>query len=90
VAVARRLSRDRATSSGAFVAALCLYRHAVDTDEAGRARYEQSDAERFARSLLIPREQFAAISGRPDVELAEAVGAPLADVALRRRDCFSP
>ena len=36
-----------------FVAALCLYSHAVDTGEAGRARYKQTDAERFARTLLI-------------------------------------
>jgi hypothetical protein len=83
------LSRSRDVERR-FAAALCLCSHAVDTDKAGRARYEQSDAERFARALLIPREEFAAISGRPDVELAETVGAPLANVALRRRDCFSP
>jgi hypothetical protein len=70
-----------------FVAALCLYSHAVDTGEAGRHRYDQGEAERFARALLIPHEAFAAIAHRPDVELAEVFGAPLDHVALRRRDC---
>ena len=69
-----------------FVAALCLYSHAVDTGEAGRTRYEQDEAERFARALLIPSDALAAIADRPDVELAEAFGAPLDHVALRRRD----
>jgi hypothetical protein len=70
-----------------FVAALCLYSHAVDTGEAGPARYAQNEAERFARALLIPRDALAAIAHRPDVELAEMFGAPLDHVALRRRDC---
>ena len=72
-----------------FVAALCLYSHAVDTGEAGRTRYEQNEAERFARALLIPGDALAAIADRPDVELAEVFGAPLDHVALRRRDCSS-
>ena len=36
-----------------FVAAMCLYSHAVDTGQAGRAAYDQRDAERFARALLM-------------------------------------
>ena len=72
-----------------FVAALCLYSHAVDTGEAGRTRYEQSEAERFARALLVPGDALAAIADRPDVELAEVFGVPLDHVALRRRDCSS-
>jgi hypothetical protein len=72
-----------------FVAALCLYSHAVDTGEAGRPSYEQEDAERFARALLIPGDALAAVAHRPDVELAEVFGAPLDHVALRRRDCSS-
>jgi hypothetical protein len=70
-----------------FVAALCLYSHAVDTGEAGRPRYAQLEAERFARALLIPSEALAAIADRPDVELAEVFAAPLDHIALRRREC---
>lgn len=72
-----------------FVAALCLYSHAVDTGDAGRTRYEQNEAERFARALLIPGDALAAIADRPDVELAAVFGAPLDHVAMRRRDCSS-
>ena len=42
-----------------FVAALCLYSHAVDTGQAGGAHYGQEAAERFARALLMPAETFA-------------------------------
>jgi hypothetical protein len=72
-----------------FVAALCLYSHAVDTGQAGGTRYVQDEAERFARALLIPSDALAAIADRPDVELAEAFAAPLDHVARRRRDCSS-
>ena len=42
-----------------FVAALCLYSHAVDTGEADCAIYDQEEAQRFARALLMPAEAFA-------------------------------
>jgi hypothetical protein len=43
-----------------FVAALCLYSHAIDTREAGRAEYDQQAAERFARALRMPADTFDA------------------------------
>jgi hypothetical protein len=53
-----------------FVAALCLYSHAIDTGEAGYAEYDQEAAERFARALLMSADPFDAQLRRPDVELA--------------------
>lgn len=73
-----------------FVAALCLYSHAVDTGEAACAIYDQEDAERFARELLMPAEEFAPLIAWPDVELAEVFAAPLDQVAIRRREAAPP
>ncbi len=69
-----------------FVAALCFYSHAVDSGEADCAIYDQEEAERFARALLMPAEEFAALVAWPDVELAELFAAPLDHVAIRRRE----
>jgi hypothetical protein len=68
-----------------FVAALCLYSHAVDADQA-RRRYDQSDAERFARELLMPPEAFDPVVRWSDAELAELFTAPLDQVRARRRE----
>jgi hypothetical protein len=69
-----------------FVAALCLYSHAIDTGAAGRAEYDQEAAERFARALRMPADTFDAQLRRPDVELAECFVAPLDHVSARRHD----
>ena len=69
-----------------FVAALCLYSHAVDTGQAGCAHYDQEAAERFARALLMPADTFDAQLRRPDVVLAERFIAPLDHVRARRRE----
>jgi hypothetical protein len=69
-----------------FVAALCLYSHAVDTGEAGCTDYDQEAAERFARALLMPADAFDAQLPRPDAELAEHFVAPLDHVSARRRE----
>ena len=69
-----------------FVAALCLYSHAVDTGQAGCAHYDQEAAERFARALLMPADTFDAQLRRPDVDLAERFIAPLDHVGARRRE----
>jgi hypothetical protein len=68
-----------------FVAALCIYSHAVDTGRASRP-YRQCDAERFARCLLLPTEALGPLSTRPAVELAEMFGAPLDQVTARLRE----
>jgi hypothetical protein len=69
-----------------FVAALCLYSHAVDTGRVGCAVYDQEEAERFARALMMPSEAFIPVIAWSDVELAELFTAPLDEVARRRRD----
>jgi len=68
-----------------FVAALCLYSHAVDTGRAGRP-YDQGEAEAFARALLMPREAFGPVLAWSDPELAELFMVPLDQVKRRRRD----
>jgi hypothetical protein len=52
-----------------FVAALCLYSHAVDTGRADRP-YNQGEAEAFARALLMPSEAFAPVMAWTDPDLA--------------------
>jgi hypothetical protein len=69
-----------------FVAALCLCSHAVDPGEAGRASYDQEEAERFARALLMPVEAFDASALLRDAELAERFVAPLDHVHVRRSE----
>jgi hypothetical protein len=68
-----------------FVAALCLYSHAVDSGRTGRP-YDQGEAEAFARALLMPREAFGPVLAWTDLELAELFTVPLDQVTLRRRD----
>jgi hypothetical protein len=68
-----------------FVAALCLYSHAVDMRQLDRP-FRQDDAECFARLLLMPDEARDPVAGWPDAELAELFTAPLDQVAARRRD----
>ena len=51
-----------------------------------RLRYDHEEAERFARTLLMPTEAFAPIVGWPDFELAELFTAPMDQIAARRRD----
>jgi hypothetical protein len=62
-----------------------LYSHAVDAGEVG-CSFDQHDAERFARALLMPREAFAPVLAWSDLELAELFAAPLDQVARRRGD----
>ena len=69
-----------------FVAALCLYSHAVDTGRAGCAVYDQEEAECFARALIMPAEDFDASAWLPDADLAERFMAPLDQVSVRRTE----
>jgi hypothetical protein len=66
-----------------FVAALCLYSHAVDTGQAP-PRYDQREAECFARCLLMPNEEFDPVACLPDAELSELFMAPIGHVRARR------
>lgn len=55
-----------------------------DPKRAGRP-YDQQDAERFARALLMPDEAFGPVVACSDLELAELLTV-LDEVAARRRD----
>jgi hypothetical protein len=68
------------------VTTLCLYSHAVDTRQGGLGFYDEEEAERFARTLRMPAEEFVSVAGCSDTELAELFAAPLDQVAIRRRD----
>jgi hypothetical protein len=69
-----------------FVAALCLYGHAVDTGQAAVPGYDQDRAERFARMLLMPGSDFDSAAFLSDAQLAECFAAPLDQVRVRRRE----
>lgn len=51
---------------------------------------DQGRAERFARMLLMPGEEFVAVAGESDAELAERFGVPIEQVPLRRAELRSP
>jgi hypothetical protein len=72
-----------------FVAALCLYSHAVDNGQA-RCSYDQGEAECFARALLMPTAAFERVIAWSDLELAELFTVPLDQVAQRRTDYVAP
>ena len=68
-----------------FVAALCLYSHAVDTGRARRSDYDQGDAERFARAL-----RFSSISAAGGRSNRFVNSAPLSSSgSLTLRSCAS-
>jgi hypothetical protein len=67
-----------------FVAAMCLYSHAVDSGQA--QSYDQATAERFAQELLMPEEALDGLDDASDTELAELFAVPLDQVAARRHD----
>jgi hypothetical protein len=68
-----------------FVFAMGLY--AIDVAR-GRlpAPYDDARAQYFARTFLIDDDAFESCADRPDVELADRFGVPVAQIALKRRD----
>jgi hypothetical protein len=69
-----------------FVSLMCVY--SAELDSAGRAAfaYRDGDAERYARSELIPDELFCPLARWPDDRLAEAFGVPLEQIESKRQD----
>lgn len=68
-----------------FVGAMCLYSHAIRSG-ALSPPYDQDEAERFARELLMPTVSFLAAAGASDADLAETFTAPVDQVRARRND----
>jgi hypothetical protein len=68
-----------------FVAAMCLYSHDVDE---GRVPgpFKNSDAELYARCVLLPDEEFECHAHDRDDELARRLGVPVEQIVAKRRD----
>lgn len=71
-----------------FVSMLCIYSAEIDAraadDEAGG--FSAAEAERYARTELMPDQLFEALACRPDHELAEAFVVPLEQINKKRQD----
>jgi uncharacterized protein DUF955 len=66
-----------------FACALALHAFEVATGlEPGP--FDQRRAERFARALLMPADEFLAVAGQSDAELAARFGVPIEQVPIRR------
>jgi RNA polymerase sigma factor (sigma-70 family) len=68
-----------------FVAALCLYSHAVDTGQASLGFYDQEEAERFALSLLMPAKEFVPVAGWSDTDPASSPPPTCNELSRRQR-----
>jgi hypothetical protein len=68
-----------------FVCALCLHAFEVDTGLA-ELPFDQGRAERFARELLMPADEFLDAVDERDAALAERFGVPIEQVPARRLD----
>jgi predicted transcriptional regulator len=68
-----------------FACALVLHAFEIATGlEEGP--FGQERAEQLARVLLMPEEEFLAVAGEGDIELAERFGVPIEQVAARRME----
>jgi hypothetical protein len=68
-----------------FVFAMGLY--AIDVARGSLpAPYDDARAEHFARTFLIDDDVFRGCADRPDVQLADRFGVPVAQIALKRLD----
>ena len=81
-------SWTRATRWCALACALAL--HAFEVATGLQGPFDQGQAERFARALLMPGEEFVALVGEGDAALAEWFGVPAEQVPLRRPELRSP
>jgi hypothetical protein len=68
-----------------FVAALCLYGRDIESGELP-GPYDEAEAELYARTLLIPDEEFDRYRHECDEELAERLRMPVEQIAAKRRD----
>jgi hypothetical protein len=67
------------------VAALCLYARDIDSGELP-GPYDDAEAERYARSLLIPDEEFELLADECDERLAERFRVPADQIVGKRAD----
>lgn len=68
-----------------WVSWLCVYaREMLNGLQPGP--WDQARAERFAREVLLPEEEFLALAHRPEQEIADTFGVPLEQVNARLLD----
>lgn len=71
-----------------FVSMLCIYSAELDARAAGgdAGGFSPAEAERYARSELMPDDLFEELALRPEHELAEDFVVPLEQITEKRRD----
>jgi len=72
-----------------FVCGLALHAFELAT-RLEEGPFDQGRAERFARALLMPAEEFLALADESDAELAGRFGVPIEQVPARRMELGSP
>lgn len=78
-------TRTRGDPVQRFVLAMCLC--ALDAEaEDPPVPFGEQQAELYARCLLVPDDEFAALARRPDRELADRFRVPAEQIALKRAD----
>ena len=75
--------RDESEPLVRFACALALHAFEVDTGLID-GPFDQARAERYARELLMPADDFAPLAGLVDAELATLFGVPVEQVCERR------
>jgi hypothetical protein len=70
-----------------FVAALCLHSGWLDANAPDK-QFDATMAERCARAILMPEDEFDHVAHWPNFVLAERFGVPLDQVDVRRRDLW--
>jgi hypothetical protein len=77
--------RDESEPLVRFACALALHAFEIDTGLID-GPFEEARAERYARELLMPAEDFGPLIWLNDAELAELFGVPVEQVWARRLD----
>jgi hypothetical protein len=66
-----------------FACALAVHAFEIDTGLI-EGPFDQARAERYARELLMPADDFAPLAGLADLDLAALFGVPVEQVGARR------
>jgi hypothetical protein len=77
--------RDESHPLVRFACALALHAFEIDTGLI-EGPFDRGRAERYARELLMPPEDFGPLIWLKDAELAELFGVPVEQVCVRRLD----
>jgi hypothetical protein len=81
--------RDESHPLVRFACALALHAFEIDT-RLIEGPFDQARAERYARELLLPVDDFAPLAGLADGELAALFRVPIEQVGARRLELAPP